>query len=735
MTSTSVLIVDDHRDMANGIAMLLDELSLDVTVADSARAALAHLERRPFALIVSDVRMPRVDGVQLLDEIRTRWPRTQVVLLTAYGTIDSAVDAMKRGASDYLTKPFDNRDLIKVVKRCLARAAAGDDLDEARIMAAVTAVLSPDDLFGSLAAALDVLRSATGADDAELFLLEPDGRDALLTIWTGPDSDVLVERTRFEPNVGYPGIVASTAAPVAVQGHLADDPRYLRAGVIARGIRSYACVPLSERQRPLGSIHLLSRRDDFPVQRVIGLLERAAVPITNALRAGLAALRQEVDRAAADHPEGSPAQVRALLDCIRHAAGASHATLALVDPATGLPAQVISTSPATLICSHAQVGAWASCPSLAGVHGFAAERRRRGWPINCRHGLPHRVASPCCLPLAANGRLHGLITFDLGRRTEDSATSRLVPLLVMAQQAAARLAPHHPGLPLEAIRTGAAPRTRAAPAAELELRCLGPFEIFRGGTAVTPEQFPRAKALVLLELLALHAGTPLTKDYLIEQLWPGADPESGANRLHGVVHALRHVIEPQRPEQAWRFVRNRGDVYYLDTAAPIEIDLLRFRRLLERARAAIAARPEEAIDALEQAVALYRGDLFADDPYAEWCQSERRELQERQVDALARLARLHATHDDLGPAADHVRAALRLAPYRVDLLRWLIERLTQSGRADEARAIDDEFRHAVGAGTDLEESSSDPDGPQPSRRASSASSPAVRVPERGRRGL
>ncbi len=693
MSPPRVLVVDDNRDMAEGIAMLLREISLEVTTAYSGRTALAHLEKDEYAVVVTDVRMPKCDGHQLLDRIRERWPRTQVVLLTAYGSIDSAVAAMKRGASDYLTKPFDNRDLIEVVQRCLTRAGA-DDVDAARTLAAVTAVLSPDDLFGGLTKALDILRSAAGADDGELFLLEPDGKDALLSIWAGPDGDALIEQMRFGPNVGYPGIVAATGRPVAVQGLLADDPRYLRQAVVARGIRSYACVPLSEPRGSLGSIHLLSRRADFPADRVVGLLEQAAIPITNALRAGLAALREQVDAAAAGHQEGSPAQMRAMLERIRQTAGASHATITLIDPATGLGSRSISTGPVALVCANAEVGAWTECPSVTGSHGFAAERGRRSWPTSCRRGIPDRVSSPCCLPLAVNGRLQGVITFDLGRHVDDRSISRLVPLLVMAQQAAVRVAPHHQGIPHGEVQSGGAPRIQPAPAVELELRCLGPFIIVRGGTVVAPEQFPRAKALSLLQLLALQAGTPLTRDYLIEQLWPCVDPESGANRLHGVVHALRLVIEPRRGDRSWTFVRNRGEFYYLDTTAPLEIDLVRFRRLLERVKAAADTRPEESIDWLEQAAALYRGDLFADEPYAEWCQHERRELQEQQFGALVRLAQLHARHGDPARAVEHAHAALRLAPYRATLLRFLPELLVERGRVGEARAFRDELARA-----------------------------------------
>ena len=691
MTVARVLVVDDNRDMADGIAMLLGELALDVEVAYSARDALTRLEKSEFAVLLSDIRMPRMDGTQLLAEVHQRWPRVRVVLITAFGSIDSAVEAMKEGAADYLTKPFDNQQLVDVVQRHVALAATAEAFEIPAIVARVAAQLSPDDLFGSLTVALETLRSAAGADDCELFLSEPDGKDALLSVWVGPDGEALVDRTRFQPNVGYPGIVTATGTSLATRGGLADDPRYLRRAVLEQGIRSYACAPLIEPRGSLGSIHLLSRREDFPADSAVTLLEQAAVPIASAVRAGLAALRQVIDETCAPHEPGSPAQLRALLDCVRKMADASYGTIALVDPESGLPTHVQSSGPASLLCAHAEAGTWADCPSILGGHGFAADHGRRAWPVACRRGMPRRVVSPCCLPLAESGRFHGLIVFDLGKRGEGLATARLVPLLVLAQQAALHLAGSHQGLKVHEGREVAPP----AATAELELRCLGPFAILRRGVPVPAEQFPRSKALTLLKLLALKAGTPLSRDYLIEQLWADADPISGANRLHGVVHALRSVIEPHRAERSWIYVRNRGDLYYLDLDAPIDIDIRRYRALLALGMRAGRELGDEALEALEQAVAMYRGELFEDDPYSDFCELDRRELAERQLDALVRLSMAYDQRGDAEKALVHRRAAVRLAPYREDLLIALLEQLARMGRSGEARAQYDESRRIL----------------------------------------
>lgn len=114
-----ILVVDDNRDLARGVALVLAKLSSDIGLAHSAEEALDLLEQRSADLVVSDIRMPGRDGLWLLDRVRERWPEARVILFTAYGTIESAVDAMKRGACDYLTKPFNNDELLVVARRAL----------------------------------------------------------------------------------------------------------------------------------------------------------------------------------------------------------------------------------------------------------------------------------------------------------------------------------------------------------------------------------------------------------------------------------------------------------------------------------------------------------------------------------------------------------------------------------------------------------------------------------------
>ncbi|MCC6747962.1 MAG: response regulator [Deltaproteobacteria bacterium] len=692
MTGARILVVDDNRDMANGIAMLLGEaeLSAEVHVAYSAKRALTFLEAREYDLVLSDIRMPGMSGVDLLTSIRSRWPRTKVVLLTAYGTVDSAVGAMKLGAGDYLTKPFDNDALVDVVRRTLAAGIASGGFDLAAVVGEVAGAVSrPEDLLPSLRSALDVLLRATGADDGEIFLCEAEGRDPILCAWAGPDGAAMVDRDRFTMGIGYPGIVVATGKPLCTKGGLADDPRYVRRVVTDAGIRSLVAAPLPDVRAPLGSIHLMSRRSDFPVDRVLDLLEHAAIPISNSVRAGLAALRQTVDEVCGNLDDPSRQPLRVLLESFRQVAGARCGTLALIDPRTGRPDRVVSTGPASLVCGQAEAGSWATCPSVLAAHGFVANPGRRQWPESCRRGLPRRAASPCCLPLVAGSFLYGIVVLDFGREGTAGATGQLVPLLTMAHQAAIRLQSQRGGLGADQARDSGG--VSLASRAELELRCLGPFAVYLRGQPIAADAFTRSKALLLLKLLAMKRGAPVHREVLLEQLWPGVAPETGANRLHGVVHDLRSVIEPRRTEREWLYVRNRGDFYYFDLNAPVEIDVARFRQLATRG---LRSSPGQEAD-LEEALELYRGDLFEDDPFAEWCAAEREDLREWYVKVVERLTQLYAKAGRKEEALTCLRRALRSSPFRDDLVLAQMELLTQLGRPGEAMTTYDDYQRRL----------------------------------------
>ena len=127
-----ILVVDDEATIRLALEELLGE-DHDVRTAEHAPAALAALDAEPVDLVLSDLRMPTMDGLQLLDEVRDRHPGAVFVLMTAHGDERTAVKALKAGAYDYVPKPFDNeeiRSLVDRVREMLALRAENERLRE-----------------------------------------------------------------------------------------------------------------------------------------------------------------------------------------------------------------------------------------------------------------------------------------------------------------------------------------------------------------------------------------------------------------------------------------------------------------------------------------------------------------------------------------------------------------------------------------------------------------------------
>ncbi|HEY0004882.1 MAG TPA: sigma-54 dependent transcriptional regulator [Pyrinomonadaceae bacterium] len=126
MARKSILVVDDEKGQREILEMILSSEGYDVTTASSGEAALKFARERRFDLALSDFKMTGMDGIELLQQLLAHDSSIIVILLTAHGTIDSAKEALRRGAFDYLQKPYDRETLLETIRRALARL---DELD------------------------------------------------------------------------------------------------------------------------------------------------------------------------------------------------------------------------------------------------------------------------------------------------------------------------------------------------------------------------------------------------------------------------------------------------------------------------------------------------------------------------------------------------------------------------------------------------------------------------------
>ena len=234
--ASRILVIDDERGLRDFLGYELSELGYSVDSAADAAEGLKKLQAGGFGLVISDVRMPGMDGIALLEEIKRRTPGVQVVLTTGYGSVETAVEAMKRGAFDFLLKPVETVRLAAVVRRAF---------DSGELKALLALYESSLTLFRSVELAevlpviVDLTRRLLSADRAVILLKEKDGRFKTAADTSGPPHE--------------DGFSALVAAACAGRGGPADDAG-LRVEPGAAGARSLLVQPLVAGGEVLGCL-------------------------------------------------------------------------------------------------------------------------------------------------------------------------------------------------------------------------------------------------------------------------------------------------------------------------------------------------------------------------------------------------------------------------------------------------------------------------------------------------
>lgn len=129
-----IMLVDDEESFANTLAERLTIRDYDVTVSFNGNDALKKIKNLNFDVVILDVAMPGIDGIDALREIKKLKPLTEVIMLTGHATVETAIEGMRLGALDYLTKPCETEDLAEKINKAYERKAEQDDrIREARV--------------------------------------------------------------------------------------------------------------------------------------------------------------------------------------------------------------------------------------------------------------------------------------------------------------------------------------------------------------------------------------------------------------------------------------------------------------------------------------------------------------------------------------------------------------------------------------------------------------------------
>src|SRR4029077_12464469 len=122
MIAPRVLVIDDEQGYRALLAWKLGARGFQVETVNNGAEALERLKQAPFDVVVTDLTMPVRDGLAVLEETKKRWPLTEVIIVTGFGTVETAVRAMKLGAFDVVIKPFDLAPFVQTVLDALAKS-------------------------------------------------------------------------------------------------------------------------------------------------------------------------------------------------------------------------------------------------------------------------------------------------------------------------------------------------------------------------------------------------------------------------------------------------------------------------------------------------------------------------------------------------------------------------------------------------------------------------------------
>ena len=283
-----ILVVDDERVIREILAEFLSLEGFSVQTVEDGEKALTELRLRPYDLLITDLKMPRVSGLQLLERIEAERLGVLTVLMTGFGTVETAIEAMKKGAYDYLLKPFKVEEVIHVVERALYRQRLQAENIRLREALTIYKVSEAIALSHDIEKILDVvLRAALDevkADVATLNLLDPrtgqfEERFKLVAA-EQPGRAAL-------PSPAFGVLTEQFACGVPILAHGGKASRFFTETSAPQDLSSFVAVPLQVRGNMVGVLNVFSftagkKFDEGHRKMLVVLASRAASAIDNA---------------------------------------------------------------------------------------------------------------------------------------------------------------------------------------------------------------------------------------------------------------------------------------------------------------------------------------------------------------------------------------------------------------------------------------------------------------------
>ena len=271
-----IIVIDDEKRMCDSLTALLSDDGYEVKAFQDSPKAAAAIRSEKVDLVITDIKMPEMDGLQILQVVREVDEDIPVILMTGYASLDSAVEAVSRGAYDYLLKPVEFAHLQLAVNRALEKRRS--DLDRLRLLeelklsnlilhrriAELNALYEAGKSIGSAANLNELLRqivalasSVTDAQVGSIMLLDERERHLTIEAAIGLDQQI-IDRTRLAVGESIAGYVAKTGEPLIVED-IERDERFQRTSQEKYGGASSLCAPLTIKNKVIGVINMANK--------------------------------------------------------------------------------------------------------------------------------------------------------------------------------------------------------------------------------------------------------------------------------------------------------------------------------------------------------------------------------------------------------------------------------------------------------------------------------------------
>jgi PAS domain S-box-containing protein len=268
MSKERILVIDDDAYIRNACSDFLLSEGYAVSSAESGEKGIELLRKSDFELVLTDFKMPGMDGLEVLKNVKAISPDTDVIIITAHGSIENAVAAMRQGAYDYITKDFDILELELIVKRCLEKQRLSAQVSELKEVVnlyeaskAINSLMDMDELLNLI---LKLLCDTLGCSGGSIMLYNDETNELSVRVADGPRKDSLIGKKIVIDKAG-----SDINKSFLMSGPLRNDARFNPDS--ADGMQPGIAVPLERKGNLIGIINLqrrdqdaqFSKRDEF----------------------------------------------------------------------------------------------------------------------------------------------------------------------------------------------------------------------------------------------------------------------------------------------------------------------------------------------------------------------------------------------------------------------------------------------------------------------------------------